>query len=201
MIVAVTVAPVVAQQEDVTEHVSLELDAGFYNQYDDSGLWDSGVGAGISGLWAVDAALSLGARFSVTHWSYVPSSIVAELTPMGAAYVSEESSGQVQVVSLTPLVRYQRERVVGKLGAFVAAGPGVAYLKEHATTDVYYTRNGARDRNSFEIENSAFKVTFEAMTGLGHAVSSSSSLELIAFYRFIDEHHLYGVGAGFYLRV
>lgn len=201
MIVAALVVPAVAQQEDVTEHVSLELDAGFYNRYDDSDLWDSGVGAGISGLWAVDAALSLGARFSVTHWSYDPSSIVADLTPVGAAYVSEESSGQVQVVALTPLARYQRERVVGKLGAFVAAGPGVAYVKEHATTDVYYTLGGTRDVNSFEHESSDFKVTFEAMTGLGHAVSSSSSLELIAFYRFIGDHNLYGVGAGFYLRV
>jgi len=203
IMMAAAATPVVAQQESVTERWSVELDAAFFGEYDDSGLWGSGAGGGITGWWALNTTTYLGAHFSVTQWSYESSSVVSDLVPPGSELRSEESTGHVQLVSLTPLIRYQREEVMGTLGAFAAAGGGVAYLRQHALTDVTFFPPSV-GAASFELDDSSWNASIEMLAGLRLPVSSSSWLELISSYRalFADETaNLVGIGVGFHVRV
>jgi hypothetical protein len=48
MVVSATL-PAVAQPESVTDHWSVEFDAGFSSQYDDSEMWKQGYNAGVAG--------------------------------------------------------------------------------------------------------------------------------------------------------
>lgn len=208
MIIVAAATPVVAQQESVTERWSIELDASFFGNYDDSDLWGNGVGGGITGLYALSASTYLGARFSVTQWPYQSSSIAQDLVneaSPGSEITSEESSGHAQLVSMTPLVRYQREGVLGTLGAFIAGGAGVAYTKESAHTDVaYFPHAPTEGFATFEIDDSDVNATFQLMAGLRLPVSSSSWLELISSYRTIvasSVSDMIGVGAGYHLRI
>src|SRR5678815_1221515 len=80
--------------------------------------------AGAMIMMAAAATPVVAQQESVTEWSYESSSVVSDLVPPGSELRSEESTGHVQLVSLTPLIRYQREEVMGTLGAFAAAGGG-----------------------------------------------------------------------------
>lgn len=203
MIVAAATVPVAAQQENVTEHVWIELDGGAFTKYDDSGLWGSGLGGGVTGLWGLNTTTLLGARFSVTQWSYESSFVVPGLVPAGSELTSEHSSGDVQMVSLTPVIRYQREEVMGRLGAFVAGGLGVAYMKQFARSEITYfpPSQGAAQ---FELDESAWKASIEFLAGLRRPVSSSSWLELMATYRTVlagETANIVGGGVAFNMRV
>ena len=208
MILASVATPVTAQKEDVSEHMSIELDAYFSTDYSDSDFWGSGLGGGVTGFYALSTTTFVGARFSVTQWSYEPGSIGQELVndiSFGSDVTSEHSSGHVRLVSLTPLVRYQRDAVLGQLGAFIAAGAGVAYMKESALTEVTYFPHAAGEGTAeFEIDNSDVNATFQLLAGLRFPVSSSSCLELISSYRTTvasNASDMVGVGIGFHIRV
>lgn len=197
--------PALAQSENVTEHVSLELDLGFLSAYDDSDLWDDGFDAGVAGLWALNATTSLSARFGISHWSYVPDSVVDDLVPPGSELLFEQSSGQVEVLALTPLARYEREEVFPwRLGAFVHGGVGIAYVKTFARTEVEYVSGSGTEAQRFEINESDWFADVFLGAGLSRAVTSSTWIELMPSYRVIfgdETTNIVAVSLGFRLRV
>jgi hypothetical protein len=204
--ILVVAAPATAQKEDVTEHVSVELDADVLTDYDDSGLWVNGLGGGVTGLWALSASTFACARFGLVHWSYDEELVVPEVVPPGALITAQQSTGQLEILSLTPMIRYQREEVLpADLGAFAEGGAGIAYVKTFALTEVRYdtaTVEGQVAR--FEINEVDVFADVIVAAGVTRAVSSSSWVEIISSYHaiFADEtSHVFGIGVGFRVRV
>jgi len=79
LVLMVAVAPyAAAEDEGVTEHVSVELDAGFLSDYDDSRMWNHGYDAGVTGLWSSNGSTMFCARFGLSHWSYASGPVVAD---------------------------------------------------------------------------------------------------------------------------
>jgi hypothetical protein len=203
MILAVATAPVAAQPENVTDRWSIDIDAGFFTDFDDSGLWINGLGAGVTGLYALRADVAVCTRFGIMHWPFESDAVTPDLVPPGAAVTFEQSSGQTEVISLTPMIRYQREEVFpSHVGAFAQIGAGVAYVKQFALTEITY---GPSDTPAkFEIDESEFDGELVVMAGVTKPVSSSSSFEVIASYHAIfadDTADTFGIGVGFAIRV
>ncbi|HET6348342.1 MAG TPA: hypothetical protein VFH88_04585, partial [Candidatus Krumholzibacteria bacterium] len=184
--IALVVGPgsAAAQEEDVSEHVSVELDAGFAGKYDVADYWGSGYNVGVRGLWAVNTTTSVCARFGIEHWPYQSAPVIPTLVPPGAVVSVEKSTGQVEKLSLTPAVRYQRENVVSLLGAFLEAGVGIAYVKTFALTEVLYF-GGLDDYARFEIDESTVRAQVSLAAGLTRAISTSSWLELLSAYELL----------------
>jgi len=106
VIMAAAALPASAQEAGTTDHISVEMDAGFLSDYDDSGLWEQGYIAGVAGLWSLNASTALCVRFGISHWSYVPDSVVLDLVPPSAELTFQQSSGQIEVLALTPMIRW-----------------------------------------------------------------------------------------------
>jgi hypothetical protein len=202
IILAVVTAPAAAQPENVTGRWSIGIDAGVFTDFDDSGLWINGLGAGVTGLYALRADVAVCTRFGIMHWPYESDAVTPDLVPPGTAVTFEQSSGQTEVVSLTPMIRYQREEVFpSHVGAFAQIGAGVAYVKQFALTEITYTPDTPA---TFEIDESEFDGELVVMAGVMRPVSSSSSVEVIASYHAIfadDTADTFGIGVGFVIRV
>ena len=199
---AATSAP--AQKEDVTERYSVAFDAGFPTDYDDSNRWANGYDAGVTALWAWTASTSFCARFGISHWSYVSEGVVHDLIPPGAQIEFQQSTGQIELLSLTPMIRYQREHALGRLGAFGEGGAGLAYVKTFALTDVGYSAGPDTEVENFEINKSQLGASVMIGAGVSHPVSSSSWIDLVPTYRAIftgDVAQLVAVSLAFRLRV
>jgi hypothetical protein len=194
-----------AEDEGVTEHVSIELDAGFLSDYDDSKMWAHGYDAGVTGLWSSNGSTMFCARFGLSHWSYMSGPVVADLVPEGALLTAESSSGQVQKLTFTPMVRYQREGVLSKLGAFVEGGVGVAYVKTFARTEVLYEEGvQGTQKGAFEISESDVGAQVLLGAGLFHSLTSLSCIDLMSTYQALitgDTAHFFSVHVGYRLRV
>jgi hypothetical protein len=191
-----------AQAEDITERWSVEFDAGFHDDYDDSGLWGGGYDVGVTGLWSHSASTSFSARFGLSHWSYNSGHVVDALLPEGEELTEERSAGQVQALALVPMARYQREDVLGKLGAFVEGGVGIVYVKTFALTEVLY--DAGTKLNTFEIDESDVGAEVRFCMGVSRAVSTSSWLDFFPSYRGIfteETAHVLGFAFGFRVRV
>jgi hypothetical protein len=206
VIVAFASASAPAQDEDVSDHVSMEIDVGILGDYDDSNLWGDSYEGGVTGLWELSAATFLCARFGLSHWSYASGSVVESLVPPGSEIVFEKSSGQLEILALTPMIRYQREDVFPwRLGAFVQAGVGLAYVKTFALTEVEYTTGPVNtDVAEFTIDTNDWFVEAFVGAGLSRPISSSSWIDVFPSYRAIfadDTAHVFGISAGFRVRV
>ena len=82
------------------------------------------------------------------------------------------------MLTLTPMVRWQREEVLPwHLGAFVQGGVGIAYVKTQLLSQ--------SEVGTFEIDESDYWAEVMLGAGLSRAVTSSTSIELIPSYRFI----------------
>ena len=197
--------PAIAQPENVTDHVSFELDAQVLTDYDDSGLWVNGFGGGVNGLWALTASWHVGLRFGIDHWSFESESTVAGLVPPGAQVTFSQSTGQIDALSLSPMIRYEREEVFpARLGAFVQAGAGAVYQKTFALAEVKYSFGGPESVAKSEVDESNTEVQALAIAGITRPVSSSSWFEVLASYTTIlaDETvDVWGIGVGFRMRV
>lgn len=206
LVLMVAVAPLAAaEDEGVTDHVSVEFDAGLLTDYDGSGMWGQGYDAGVTGLWSSNGSTLFCARFGLSNWPYVPGSIPESLVPAGSVLVAEQSSGQIQKVSLTPILRYQREEALSKLGAFLEGGVGIAYMRTHALTEVVYRNNAVNSQDgTFEIEESVVRAEVFLGAGLSHFLTSSSWIDLMSTYQALitsDTAHIFSVHVGFRVRV
>jgi hypothetical protein len=211
MIMAAAAMPAAAQPENVTDGWSVEFDAGFPSQYDDSDMWHQGYDVGVAGFWMPAAsAWSFGARFGITHWSYDQAVIVAylmeDVVPPGGEFMGDQSTGQLEILTLTPLARYQREHVLPfELGAFVQAGAVITYVKTFALTELKYSSGPVgTDVAVFEVNRNDWYAGVLLAAGLSRHISSSSWVDLLPSYRVVfgdETGHVFAISLGFRARV
>jgi hypothetical protein len=203
MVVATT-----AFAEEYADHsdsrVSLEVSGGFVGDYDDSNMWQQGYNAGVGAFWWASESIHLGACLALTHWSYDPDDVVAELVPDNATLLATQSTGQIEILELIPSVRWERHHLLPfDLGGFVQAGVGVAYAKTFALTEVSYQDGPASpEAASQEIDQSAWRMDVVTAVGLTHSVSESSWLEVFPSYRIMnDVPNVFAVSIGYRLHI
>jgi hypothetical protein len=181
--------------------ISVEVNAGFVGDYDDSNLWHSGYTAGVGGLWWASESVHLGACFAITHWSYRPDDTVAALVPDDAVLMVAQSSGQIEMLELIPSLRWERNEVLPhRCGVLVQGGVGAAYVKTFALTEVLFeTATANPEVARFEINESTVRVVVAAVAGLTRPISTSAWLEVFPSYRavFMDEvTHVFAISIG-----
>jgi hypothetical protein len=193
--------PALAQPDaDLSDHLSVQLDAQVLTDYDDSDIWVNGFGGNVTGLWALTASWHVCVRIGLSHWSYDSESTVADMVPPGAQLTHSQSSGQLDIYSLTPTIRFERYEVLPwRLGAFAEAGVGAAHVKTFAVSEVNYTGGGS-GTDRFEIDESSTQSQAVVTAGVTYPASESSWFEVLGSYTSIlaDESvDYFGIGVGF----
>jgi hypothetical protein len=125
---------------------------------------------------------------------------VADMVPPGAQLTYSQSSGQLDIYSLTPTIRFERYEVLPwRLGAFAEAGVGAAHVKTFAVSEVNYTGGGS-GTDRFEIDESSTQSQAVVTAGVTYPASESSWFEVLGSYTSIlaDESvDYFGIGVGF----
>jgi hypothetical protein len=158
----------------------------------------------VGAFWWASESVHLGACLTLTHWSYSPDEVVAELVPDNATLLATQSTGQIEIVDLIPCVRWERHHLLPfDLGGFVQAGAGVAYVKTFALTEVSYEDASAPPQAaSQEVDQSTWRMEVVTAAGLTHSVSESSWLEVFPSYRIMNgAPNVFAVSIGYRLQI
>ena len=202
LIPVLVAVPAVAQPDgDLSDHISVRVDAQVLTDYDDASLFVNGFAGNVSGLWALSVSWFVCARFGISHWSFESESTVAGLVPPGAQLTFSQSSGQIDVISLMPTIRYARHDVFPlELGGFLEAGVGGAHVSTFAMAEIEYSGGGSgQGADGFKLDESETAVQWLATAGLTHAVSDSSWFEVLVSYTVImasETIDIFGFGVG-----
>jgi hypothetical protein len=167
-------------------------------------MWQDGYNAGVGAFWWASESVHLGACLTLTHWSYSPDDVVAELVPDNATLLATQSTGQIEILELIPCVRWERHHLLPfDLGGFVQAGVGMAYVKTFALTEVAYEDASAPPQTaSQEIDQSTWRMEVVTAAGLTHSVSESSWFEVFPAYRIMnDVPNVFAVSIGYRLQI
>ena len=188
-VIGTAARPVAAEEEP--PRISIVFDAGFISEYaGETDIWSPGTAAGVSCLYAVHDAVMVGGRIGLNHWGYNDSKVIGALVSEGSELLSRQSTGQLQIIEIGPVIRYTRDRILGdRVGLYVQFSGDLAYVKTFALSEVMFSSGGYRPTvRKFEINESHYRAGFVISGGFARLLSKSSWIELFPSYRgIIDE--------------
>lgn len=211
MIGALLVAPGAMAQtasELPSVHWSAGVDAGLAESYDESGMWEDGYAAGVSGYYSLETTLLLGGRFGVAHWDYFPDDVVAGLVPPGRTAVRWQSVGWTEVIGIGTFVRTERPAMLPLgFGVFAQGSVQADYVKNYARSEVVYIGNidVTEKLVIWELNESDWRLGLTVAAGFGRPLTEQSIIEVFPWYRTIfagdDVIGFLGVSLGWRVRV